>query len=77
MKHLSIQNKLSPKPDDENQSQKNDNGRFGDTDDTLHTNGKGDNKLKNEEKKLLYCSYCDRFKSCQKNTILNMYYMNI
>jgi hypothetical protein len=40
--------KVPPKQDSEKQSQKNDNGRLGDTDDTLHTNGEAN-----------YYSYCE------------------
>jgi hypothetical protein len=53
---------VSPKPDSENQAQKNDNGRFGDTDDTIQDmeeesieDAAGSNNESYE------CYYCDRF----------------
>lgn len=57
--------KLSPKPEDENQSQENDNGRLDDTVDILHNLQEKDIEAKNDydsnAESLYECYYCTNF----------------
>ena len=63
---ICIIHKESPKQKFENQSQKNANGRFGDTDDTLHDSHGKDAENKNNtdsanDESLYECYYCAKF----------------
>ena len=62
--------KVSSNKNEKDQEQNNGFGRFDDVDDILHNDRRHD-KLKKEETRILYCPYCDWFRTSQEKYYTN------
>ncbi len=62
--------KVSSNENEKDQEKNNGFGRFDDIDDILH-NDKRHDKLKKEETRILYCPYCDWFRTSQEKYYTN------